>query len=239
LLPIVDSRGCVQNCEFCDVIAFWEKFQYRSADWIYATMQHYIKNYGIYRFQFGSSICNGNLKEFKRLMQMIADYNDSHIEEQQIHWVGSFIVRSANNHPESLWQLIKKTNAFLLTGVESMIEHVRIGLGKKFTNADLEHHLTMTQKYGIGTNLLFIAAYPTETEEDYESAKQWFRDHSHFANNTVQQVQLTVPGILPGTRLEATTNIDEFNAGKDRRYRQAVELNEVIKSCGFTTRPFL
>ena len=97
----------------------------------------------------------------------------------------------------------------------------------------------MAKKYGIGTNLLFIAGYPTETEQEYEEAKQWFRDHQDYAGDPVQQVQITVPGILPGTRLEAKTNIDEFNAGKARRYAHAVELNEVIKSCGFTTRPFL
>jgi radical SAM superfamily enzyme YgiQ (UPF0313 family) len=201
-------------------------------------MQHYINEYNIYRFQFASSICNGNLKEFKKLVQMIADYNDRHNEERHIHWLGSFIVRSATNHPEWLWQLIKKSNGFLLTGVESIIEHVRIKLGKNFTNEDLDYHLQMTKKYQISTNLLFIAAYPTETDEDYQAAKQWFIDHKEFANNTVEQVQLTLPTVLPGTRLESTINLDKFNADFRRRQKQANELDTVIKSCGFKTRTF-
>lgn len=239
LLPIVDSRGCVQNCEFCDVISFWKKFQYRSADQIFATMLAHIADYGIYRFQFASSICNGNLREFKKLMSLISDYNDKVPgAKQEIHWIGSFIVRPASSHPESLWQLIKRSNGFLLTGVESIAEHVRIALGKKFSNKDLDHHLEMARKYQVPMNLLLIAAYHTETEQDWADEKQWFLDHREFANNTVYQVQLTLPSILAGTRLEAAVNRQEFFEGENKRLQHARELKATIESCGFVTRPF-
>ena len=237
-LPIVDSRGCVQVCEFCDVVAFWKKFQYQTAETIFDTMKFYVENYGIMRFHFASSICNGNLKEFRKLIEMLADYNDAHTEADQIHWMGSFIVRPKNNHPEAMWELIKKSNGFLLTGVESIIENVRIDLGKKFTNEDLDHHLTMAKKYQVGMNLLLIAGYHTETVEDYETAKQWFRDRKEFALDPVHQVQLTTVGILPGTKLDATIDRAHFARTANARYKQAVELNEVITSCGFVTRIF-
>jgi radical SAM superfamily enzyme YgiQ (UPF0313 family) len=237
-LPIIDSRGCVQDCEFCDVVAFWKKFQYQSAETIFDAMQYYVENYGISRFHFASSICNGNLKEFRKLIVLIAEYNDNHTEAEHIHWMGSFIVRPKNNHPESMWELIKRSNGFLLTGVESIVENVRINLGKKFTNEDLDHHLMMAKKYKVGTNLLLIAGYHTETVDDYEMVKQWFRDRKDYASDPIHQVQLTTVGILPGTRLEASINRTEFNQTAAQRYKQAVELNEVIKSCGFITNIF-
>lgn len=238
LLPIVDSRGCVQSCEFCDVISFWDKFQYRSAENIFEQMMSHIETHGIYRFQFSSSICNGNLREFKKLVTMISDYNQKVIIEQQIHWVGSFIVRKASSHPEELWQKIKQSNGFLLTGVESITERVRVGLGKRFSNKDLDHHIEMARKYQIGMNMLLIAAYHGETEQDWEESKKWFQDRRDFANNTIMQVQLTLPAILAGTKLEATVDRAQFMEGHNSRREHGLQLKKVIESCGFQTRPF-
>ena len=237
LLPIVDSRGCVQNCEFCDVISFWKKFQSLTADNIFKQMMSHIEKYQTYRFQFSSSICNGNLKEFRKLMKLLSDYNQKNVEEQ-IHWVGSFIVRPARNHSDELWQLIKNSNGYLLTGVESIVERVRIGLGKKFSNLDLDHHLEMGRRYQVPMNLLIIAAYYTETPQDYEYVKQWFMEHKDYANNTVMQVQMTLPSVLPGTRLASTVDLDQFNSTQDQRHQQGRELHHIVQSCGFVTRPF-
>jgi radical SAM superfamily enzyme YgiQ (UPF0313 family) len=238
MLPIVDSRGCVQACEFCDVIAFWEKFQYLTAENIFEQIQKHIQNYRVYRFQFASSICNGNLKEFKKLLQLISDYNDQTNAQAQIHWVGSFIIRSATQHKEDMWKLIKKSNGFLLTGVESIVEHVRINLGKNFTNTDLEHHLEMARKHQVQMNLLMILSYPTETESDYEQVKKWFAEHKDFANNTVLKVQCTLPGILPGTKLEKTIDRDSFQQNKSARYLNAINTVKVIQQCGFNVQTF-
>jgi radical SAM superfamily enzyme YgiQ (UPF0313 family) len=237
-LPIVDSRGCVQDCEFCDVIAFWKKFQYLTAETIFEQMQEHIKNYNVYRFQFASSICNGNLKEFKKLLRLISDYNEHTNAQGQIHWIGSFIVRPAAQHKEELWKLIKKSNGFLLTGVESIIEQVRINLGKKFTNADLEHHLQMAKAHQVTMNLLMILCYPTETLADYEQVKQWFVNHKEFANSTIVKVQCTLPAVLPGTRLEKTIDFDAFQNTELSRYQHAIDTVNVIRQCGFNVQTF-
>ena len=237
-IPIVDSRGCVQNCEFCDVIVLWDKFQFKKADTIFEEIKSYIKKYRTYRFQFNSSVCNGNLKEFKRLMALIAEHNDKVVPEQEIHWAGHFIIRSASLHTEALWQLMKKTNGFLWVGVESVVERVRVGLGKKFSNTDLDHHLEMGRKYQVPMNLLVIAAYHTETDKEYQESKQWFIDRKEFANNSVMQVQITLPSVLAGTRLEATIDKNEFAAAEPRRKKHAKEFTNLIRSCGFQIRHF-
>jgi radical SAM superfamily enzyme YgiQ (UPF0313 family) len=241
LLPIIDSRGCVQNCEFCDVISFWNKFQYRSADTIYNQILDYIRIYKIYRFQFSSSISNGNLREFKKLVTMISDYNKKNVDNanEQIHWIGSFIIRPTIHHKEKLYQLIKESNGFLICGVESIISDVRKKLGKNFDNDDLEYHLSMCKKYQIEMNFLLIAAYPTETVEDYTAAKQWFIDRKHLANDPIKQVQVTVPIILPGTELEKTMDAQIFSEKEYARKEHAYELIKVIKECGFNVRSFV
>lgn len=238
LLPIVDSRGCVQDCEFCDVVAFWKKFQYKTAESIFETMMYYVKNYGIYRFQFASSICNGNLKEFRKLVELIATYNISQNEADQIHWLGSFIIRPRGYHNDQLWQHIRQSNGFLLTGVESVIERVRIGLGKKFTNQDLDYHLSMAEKHNVKMNLLVIASYHTQTDEEYEEAKEWFRHRKKYSDTVVNHVQVTTIGVLPGTKLESKIDKNLFKQGQEKRLQRAKELCEVIEKCGFKTKTF-
>lgn len=201
-IPICDSRGCVRACEFCDIIEHWKKYKYRSADNIWEEMQKQISVYGIRRFFFYNSLTNGNMKEFTKLLDYICDYNSQLTLQDQISWDGYFIVRGEKQHPESLWEKLKKSNANLMLGIESVIEHVRIGLGKNFTNQDIDYHLNMAKKYQIPLMLLLIVGYPTETRADYEFTKQWFRDRYTYAGMPIAQVQCTLSAILPNTKLD-------------------------------------
>jgi hypothetical protein len=236
-IPIIDSRGCVQSCEFCDVIAFWKKFQYLTADEIFAQMMALKKTHGFVKFDFRSSVSNGNLKEFKLLMQLLSNYNSSPdiFPTERITWDGSFIVRAMKNHDEEFWKLVKASNPDrLFVGVESVVERVRIALGKNFTNHDLDHFLEMTQKYEIPVNLLCISGYPGETEQEFESSKQWFRDRKHFIKNSVMGVQLAGAGILPGTKLEARMTPEEIKQFDSTKYQRDLQLRTVIfEECGF------
>lgn len=199
-IPICDSRGCVRSCEFCDVIEHWKKYQYRTADNVFAEMEHQITKHGIKHFVFNNSLTNGNMKEFTKLLDMIGEYNDKN--KEPISWEGYFIVRNNKQHPEEMWAKLKKTNAKLLLGVESVIERVRIQLGKNFSNTDIDWHLEMAKKYNVELMLLLIVAYPTEVKKDFEFTKQWFKDRKNYAGNPVKKVQLSMSAILPGTELK-------------------------------------
>ena len=201
-IPIMDSKGCVRDCEFCDVVAFWKKYQYMTAEKIFEQMMHQYKKHDILHFDFRSSISNGNLKEFKKLLALMSAYNQGKYRSEQISWEGSFIVRQASQHPELVWQQIQDTNGRVFMGVESVVPNVRHALGKSFSNEDVDYHLEMGQKYGITQTLLLIVGYPTETLEDYEFTKQWFRDRKQYANNSVIEVFLSPLEILPGTKIE-------------------------------------
>jgi hypothetical protein len=236
-IPIIDSRGCVQSCEFCDVIAYWKKFQFLTAENIFSQMMYLMKKYQFNKFDFRSSISNGNLKEFKKLIKLLSDHNNNknHFPAEKIIWDGSFIIRGAEQHNEEFWQLLKDSNPDrLFVGVESVVERVRIGLGKNFTNADLDHFLKMSQKYQIPVNLLCISGYPTETDEEYELSKQWFYAHKDYADNSVAEVQLTSIGILPGTQLKDKVDNGEFSNLKYKKVNKYQELCQSITDSGFT-----
>jgi radical SAM superfamily enzyme YgiQ (UPF0313 family) len=224
-MPVCDSRGCIKNCEFCDVIEYWTKFQWRTADSIWDEMLHQMKKYGIKKISFRSALVNGNMKEFNKLLDLMCAYNKGLPKEEQLSWEGYFILRNAKFHTEELWKKLQETNATLLVGVESVISKVRHKMGKTFEDEDIDHNLMLGQKYGVGIALLMIVAYPTETLEDFEYTKQWFRDRKQYANNSVVVVNLSFAGILPGTELARKS--DEY--GIKRGKLPSIWINQNLK----------
>ena len=199
-IPICDSRGCVRTCEFCDIIEHWKKYQYRTAENIFAEMLYHIEKHKITKFFFYNSLTNGNMKEFSKLLDYICEYNIN--AEAKISWDGYFIVRNKDQHPRALWQKIKQSNGTLQLGIESVIEKVRINLGKKFTNEDIDHHLAMAKEFSVPLILLLIVGYPTETKQDFEFTKKWFEDRKHYAKFPVKSVDFSLASILPNTELD-------------------------------------
>jgi hypothetical protein len=200
-IPLCDSRGCVKNCEFCDVIEYWTKFQWRSAENIFQEMLWQIQKYQRHSFSLRSSLVNGNMKEFRLLLDLICNYNQDKPRASQISWKGYFIVRTQSQHPPELWEKLRNSNGTLIVGVESVVSRVRHGMGKTFSNEDLDYHLAMGKKFQVSMVLLMIVGYPTETQDDYEFTKQWIKDRKNYANDTVVKIGLSLASVLPNTQL--------------------------------------
>jgi len=247
-IPINDSRGCVKNCEFCDIIEFWTKFKWRSAENVFAEMLHQIKKYNIFHFVFRNSLINGNLKEFKKLVDLIGNYNLNKSREKQISWESYFIIRSKSYHPPELWEKLKLNNATLYLGVESVIPSIRVSMGKPYTNEDLDWHLEAAKNHNVFLTLLMIVGYPQETLLDYEFTKTWFRERKHYVNNTVSWLNLSMASILVGTALDRKS--EEYGIKKSafpgiwintnlkitttQRMKYYNELKDIcINECGF------
>jgi hypothetical protein len=203
--------------------------------------------HNIKHFLFNNSLTNGNVREFNKLLDLICEYNEENTA--QISWEGYFIIRTALHHPEELWIKLKKSNARLFLGVESVIESIRIKLGKNFSNTDIDYHLIMAKKYQVPLMLLLIAAYPTETQADFAFTKQWFNDRVEYANTPVYQVQVSMASILPGTKLKREQENYKLVVGEiptiwltenteispTDRINYYKELSQLLLSIGFPT----
>lgn len=201
-IGILGSRGCVRQCTFCDIHEYWEKFKWRTGDNIFEEMLSQNKKYGARHFKFQDSLINGNVREYNRLIFLLAKHNREH-PDNTLHWASYFILRPATQMNEEHWQLTAASGAVRLNiGIESFVEKNRYHIKKKFSNADIDYGLAMAQKYNIGLTLLMLVGYVTETEQDHLETLQWLRDHVQYRTHPIKVI--TIGGtlaILPGTWL--------------------------------------
>lgn len=203
-VSIWGSRGCVRTCTFCDIHEHWKKYTWRSAESIFNEIKHQREKYGVNNFRFADSLVNGNQKEYRKLIRLLADYNSCLDATDKVRWTGFFILRPSDQMKSEDWEYTALSGAELLSvGVESFVDHIREHIQKKFTNKDLEFSLVMAKKYKLRMNLLVIVGYVTETEQDHQEQLKWIRDNQQYANDPVVSVAVgSGLGILPNTWLD-------------------------------------
>lgn len=206
VITLNGSRGCVRRCTFCDVGAIWRRFRYRSgislADEIH---QHWLTT-GVTEYWFSDSLINGSLKQFQEMLQTLQQHQDREPGMCDINYSGQFIIRSRSSHPERMYELMAKTGCtHLAVGIESGSEPVRDHMGKKFSDADIDYHLEMSERYGITNYMLTIVGYPTETESDFQATLDMYTRYQRYAiNHTILGINLKYTmTILPNTPIQA------------------------------------
>jgi anaerobic magnesium-protoporphyrin IX monomethyl ester cyclase len=196
IVNITGSRGCVRKCTFCNVANIWSKYRYRSGEDIAAEILHHYNTTGVKNFFFTDSLVNGSMSNFKALMEALVLLKETHPELKELTWVGQFIIRAQQSHPESLYDLMARSGCdYIQPGIESGSEAVRFHMGKKFLNADIDYHFEMCQKYKLKNNLLMIINYPSETLDDFNTTlDQVGRWSKYLADHTI--IGITVHPIL-------------------------------------------
>ena len=199
-IGVLGSRGCVRQCTFCDIHEYWEKFKWRTAENIFSELLFQNKKYGTQFFKFQDSLINGNVKEYNKLITLLAQHNKTH-PENHLYWASYFILRPESQMSEDYWKLTAQSGAVRLNiGIESVVEKNRFHLGKKFSNQDIEFGLDMCKKYRINLAFLMLVGYPTETEQDHLETLAWFESHKHYADMPIQVVVVGgTLSVLPGT----------------------------------------
>lgn len=213
-IPILDSQGCVRKCEFCDIIEYWKKFTYKESSYTFQEMLHQSKKYNVYNFSMRNSLTNGNMREFKKWVSLVAEHNRTQPADTQVSWQGYFIIRNNEQHPEDMWPEIRDSNGTLYLGVETAIEKVRWEMGKKFKNEDIDYHLEMGKKYDVPLVMLMMGSNLGETREDYKFTQQWLQDRYQYAGKSVIGVWYTLAGILPNTAWDRKTDDDSISKSK-------------------------
>lgn len=201
ILGIHGSRGCVRACTFCDYIVNWTKFQWRTGESIFEEMKLQHSKFGIRFFKFHDTLTNGNLKEFNKLIRLLADYNEAN-PDKSFYWGGYYIFRDRSVNDEIMWQIIAKSGAKVLSvGIENLNEDIRYAIGKKFSNDSITFHIDQAYQHKINLDLLFIVGYINETQQHVDNAKIWLDQHVRYQEILDMQWGGSL-GIFPNTWLD-------------------------------------
>lgn len=205
-IGITGSRGCVRKCTFCDYIATWKNYTWRTGDNIFEEMLYQKQKYGISYFQFNDSLINGNMKEYEKLVTLLAEYNRDHPDDG-IRWDSFFILRPVAQFSAKMWQLTAQSGCKMaLIGIETFNDATRFSMGKKFTNKDIDDTIELAIEFQVPLGLLVFIGYVTDTQEIIDEAIEWLDTHQHVKQQFFLLFSRTMI-LLPGSWLEQNQKI--------------------------------
>lgn len=190
-LFITASRGCVRNCGYCDIGHQWKKYRYRDAAHVAAEMIMQFERHGIRDFFFTDSLINGSMKMLDQLCDYLIEYRAQH-PEADFKWRGQYIFRPRQSVKEShIKKMVDAGVTYLIIGLETGSDRVRVDMNKKHTTDDAEWFLEMFKKYGIQCRLLMLTGWVTETDQDHTDTMALFSRWQKFvASETITGIEL-------------------------------------------------
>ena len=167
MLPVTGSKGCVRDCDFCDIKYLFGKYRYRSGSDIANEIISVSQSLGIKKFQFTDSLVNGGLKPFVKFLEILADYNLKN-PDKKIKWNGQYICRPSSQMPNGIYKLMSDAGAEGLTiGAESGSNNVLDLMNKKTTVEALFEELEQFRINNITCVILTFVGHWNETWDDF------------------------------------------------------------------------
>ena len=196
-IPIFGSKGCVRNCDFCDVYAVQGKFRFRTGGNIVKEILYLADRYGIRDFNFTDSLVNGSLSNFEEWVAILAEYNQNN-PDKRITWNGSWICRPTGQMSYHMYELIAKSGCVSLTcGVESGSDHVLEKANKKTNIQSLLNEVDQFHKNNIKFIALFIIGHWDERWEDFiKTCELLYKLIPYARNETLIGINLGITGML-------------------------------------------
>lgn len=166
-IPVFTSKGCVRNCDFCDVNVVQKKFRFRQGKAVVKELLYLAERYGIRDFNFVDSLVNGSLSSMMAWIQELADYNRAN-PDKKITWSGSWICRPQGQMKEHVYQLMAESGCTALAvGAESGSNTVLAAMDKKTNVEALFYEAEQFRKNNIGFLTLLIVGHWSERWEDF------------------------------------------------------------------------
>ena len=197
MLPVTGSKGCVRDCDFCDIKFQFGKYRYRSGTDIANELIQVSSKYNIYKFQFTDSLVNGGFKPFREFLEVLSQYNLEN-PNKRITWNGQYICRPYHEIPKDLYQLMRDSGAHGLTvGAESGSNNVLTAMNKKTTVEALMTELENFRAHDITCVLLTFVGHWSETWDDFvDHCKMLVNITPYVRSGTISAVSLGQPYVL-------------------------------------------
>jgi len=170
---IETSRGCVAQCSFCSETWFW-KYRSRKTNKVIEEIKYQIEKYNIDRFWFIDSLCNGNIKEFKNLVESIIS------ENIKIRW-NSYARCDGRMDLEFMQKIADSGCVALSFGVETGSDKVLKDMKKKIKIWEVYSNIRDGAIVKLKNHINWMVGFPTEHTDDFLQSLQVLHNIRNWA----------------------------------------------------------
>jgi radical SAM superfamily enzyme YgiQ (UPF0313 family) len=158
---IITSRGCPNQCTFCDNNTFGRKTRMRSAENIVAEIKLLMSRYGVKEIAFVDDTFTIRPKRIYEIFDL------SRSEGLRFPWT---CMARINTVDENLLRYMKENGCWHISfGIESGDEQILKEIRKNIKIEEVERVINTCHKVGILTKGFFIVGHPLETIETINS----------------------------------------------------------------------
>jgi len=186
--PIMTSRGCPFDCNFCSVTqVFGKKFRKQSAARIVAEIENALSHFKHNSIFFYDDNFTADRKRISEMCDLIIE------KGIEITWAAQ--VRSdLARDPELIDKMVRAGMTWVFIGFESINDDTLKALHKSQTRADVESAIRTLHDHGVNIHGMFMMGEDNDTPEKIDETVQFAID------NEIDTVQFMVITPLPGTR---------------------------------------
>jgi radical SAM superfamily enzyme YgiQ (UPF0313 family) len=219
---IVTSRGCPNECIFCDRSVFGQSCHAHSANYVVSMIRHLHDNFGIKEFCFEDDTFITFKQRLVDICQQLIDLNLG------ITW--SCLGRVNHVTAENL-HLMQQAGCWQISyGIESGNQQILENIHKKVSLEQIRNAVVLTRAAGIRAKGFFIIGHPGETAATIEETRNFALE---LPLNDIS-VSLLTP--FPATELaERSTEFGHFDAD----WSKMNLLNAVFVPFGLTQQELL
>lgn len=189
-LPIITSRGCPYGCNYCSVkLSMGRGFRPRSPENVIEEMKHWIKTYGIEKFEVNDDCFSLDIERAEKICDLIIR-EGLNIKYEMYNGI------RADRVTEQLLKKMKNSGCiFVAYGCESGNQNIVNNIGKALKIEKVREAVELANKIGIKNSVNFIVGHKGET---YKTAMESVKFAKTLPTNFVNFYNI-VP--YPGTEL--------------------------------------
>ena len=197
IYPIVSTRGCNMNCEFCAVKG---RSRSCSPEKIMNTIKYLVETFNARRFFDVSDHFASDMKRAIGFLELFAVYQNSIGKKLSL----TIQTRLTDARSEDYLKAIKKAGVnTLCIGYESPVDTDLKQMKKGYISEDMLQLTRLYKKQGVRIHGMFIFAYPRDSTDPppYSLAEYKKVFWKFIKKSGINSLQLLLAIPLPGTRL--------------------------------------
>jgi radical SAM superfamily enzyme YgiQ (UPF0313 family) len=177
-IPLITSRGCPWNCDFCSEVAmFGRAYRFRSQEKVVEDIRYYNQRYGRIQIFFADDNLAANRTRLERLCRGI-------IENGLVRSFSGQIRLDLAKHPETLRLMFRAGFMRAYIGYESTNPESLEEMGKGLNASDMAAYTKTIHDRGIEIHAMWVLGFDSDTiatvKDNIRAAMKWGLETSQF-----------------------------------------------------------